>query len=127
MNTSWLFLVVVFMALGAFAVVIGVMVMLFRAASKSSQRPSDGANGVPPILTDDSLTNPANPLYHLHHPSVSTHNPGGHHSADSGPSHSAFDSAPSSSASFDSGSSSGPSSDSGSSSSTSDSGGSGCG
>ena len=124
---SWMFLLVVFMALGAFAVVIGVMVVLFRAASKSSARPSEGANAVPPILTDDSLTNAANPLYHLHHPSVSTHNPSGHHSADSGPSHSAFDSTPSSSPSFDSGNSSGASFDSGSSSSSSDSGGSGCG
>ena len=56
--------IVTFMALCALVSVIGVMVMLFRAASKASQRPSGGANGVPPILTDDSLTNPANPLYH---------------------------------------------------------------
>lgn len=114
---SWIFLVVIFMALCAFAVVIGVMVMLFRAASKSSQRPSHGASGVPPILGDDSLTNPANPLYHLHHPT----------STPDGASHASSDSAPSSSPSFDSGSSAGASFDSGSSSSSSDSGGSGCG
>ena len=117
MAMSWMFLVVVLMALGAFAVVIGVMVMLFRVASKSSQRPSGGVNGVPPILTDDSLTNPANPLYHLHHPT----------STPDGLSHSSFDSTPSSSPSFDSGSGSSSSFDAGSSPSSSDTGGSGCG
>ena len=67
MAMTWMFLLVVFAALCAFAMVIGVMVMLFRAASRSSARPpSDaGATGIPPILGDDSLTNPANPLYHL--------------------------------------------------------------
>ncbi len=112
-----MFLLVVVMALGAFAVVIGVMVMLFRAASKSSPRPPGGANAVPPFLPDDSLTNPANPLYHLHHPTATPDDPTRHFSADPGPSPSAFDS----------GSSFSPSSDASSSPPSSDTGGSGCG
>lgn len=109
---TWMFLLVVFIALGMFAVVIGVIVMLFRAASKSSARPpsDSGSGAVPPILTDDSLTNPANPLYHLHHPT------------DPGSSPSSFDSGPTSSPSFDSGGSASPAFDSGSSSMSSDSG-----
>lgn len=109
---TWMFLLVVFVALGMFAVVIGVMVMLFRAASKTSARPpGDSESGAaPPIVTDDSLTNPANPLYHLHHPT------------DPGASPPSFDSGPSSSPSFDSGSSASPSVDSGGSSMSSDSG-----
>lgn len=112
MAMTWMFLLVVFVALGMFAVVIGVMITLFRAASKSSARsPGDSGSGaVPPILTDDSLTNPANPLYHLHHPT------------DASPAPSSFDSMPSSSPSFDSGSGASPSFDSGSSSVGSDSG-----
>lgn len=112
MAMTWMFLLVVFIALGMFAVVIGVMVMLFRAASKTSARPpgDSGSGSVPPLLTDDTLTNPANPLYQLHHP------------ADPSPAPASFDSAPSSSPSFDSGSSASPSVDSGSSSMSSDSG-----
>lgn len=126
---SWMFLLVVFMALCVFAVVIGVMVMLFRAASRTSGRPpgDNGANAVPPVITDDSLTNPANPLYQLYHPTGTPDDPSRHYSADPGPSHSSFDSTPGSSASSDSGSSFSPSSDSGSSPASSDSGGSGCG
>ncbi|MEQ2009752.1 MAG: hypothetical protein ABMA26_23450 [Limisphaerales bacterium] len=117
MAMTWMFLLVVFAALCAFAMVIGVMVMLFRAASRSSARPAgdNGVAGIPPVITDDSTTNPANPLYHLHHP---THL----HSSDAGPSHSSSDSAPGSSSSFDSGSSANSSFDSGSSPSSSDSG-----
>lgn len=112
MAMTWMFLLVVFIAMGMFAVVIGVMVMLFRAASKSSARPpgDSGSGAVPPILTDDSLTNPANPLHHLHHP------------MDPGSSPSSFDSGPTSSPSFDSGSSASPSFDSDSSSMSSHSG-----
>ncbi len=105
---SWMFLVVC-VALCAFAVVIGVRIMRFRPASRASGRP--------PVLGDDSLTNPANPLYPLHQPSA----------VPNAPSPPTFDSTPSSSPSFDSGSGSSPSFDSGSSSSSSGSGGSGCG
>ncbi len=117
MAMTWMFLLVVFAALCAFAVVIAVMVMLFRAASRSSARPpgDNGVAGIPPVIGDDSMTNPANPLYHLHHP---THR----HSTDTGPSHSAFDSTPSSSPSTDSGSSASSSFYSGSSPASSDSG-----
>jgi uncharacterized membrane protein YgcG len=116
---SWMFLLVVFMALCVFAVVIGVMVMLFRAASRSSGRPpgDTGASAVPPILPDDGLTNPANPLHHFHHPTTTSDDSSRHFSADPGPSSSAFDNGSSSGGSFDSGSSSG----------SSDSSGSGCG
>jgi hypothetical protein len=109
---NWAFLLVVFAALCGLGLVIAVMVMVFRAATRSSDRPpgDTGSSAVPPVLTDDSLTNPASPLYHLHHPT------------DPGPSPSSFDSGPSSSPSFDSGSSASPSFDSGSSSMSSDSG-----
>ncbi|PHX95395.1 MAG: hypothetical protein CK546_02765 [Pedosphaera sp.] len=120
MNMSLMFLLVVVAALGTFAVAIGVMVMLFRAASKSAPRPPGGASPGPPILTDDSLTNPANPLYQLYHPTAMPDDPSRRPAADPGPSPSAFDSTPSSSPSFDSGGSSG-------SSASSETGGSGCG
>ena len=118
MAMTWMFLLVVFIALGMFAVVIGVMVMLFRAASKSSARPTGDSAGsaVPPIITDDSLTNPANPLYHTHHPTPMPDNASHHHSIGPGPSPSTFDASPSQS--FDSASSPPPSCDTG---------GSGCG
>lgn len=132
MTTSWAFLLVAFMALCGFAVVIAVMVVIFRAATRTSDRPSgnarpgdDGHTFVPPVIGDDSLTNPAHPLYHLHHPTSGE--PSHHHGTDAGFSPSSFDSTPSSSPSFDSGSSSSSSFDSGSSSAGSDSGGSGCG
>ena len=117
MAMSWMFLLVVFAALCAFAVVIAIMVALFRAASRSSARPSgdNGVGPVPPIITDDSMTNPANPLYHLHHPTQ-------HHTSDASPSHSSFDSTPTSTPSFDSGSSASSSVDSGSPSMGSDTG-----
>ncbi len=126
MNTTWTIfpiLLVVFMALFAFAVVIGVMVIVFRAATRSSRRPADGTSNpmVPPVLGDDSLTNPANPLYHIHHLSTSGHDASSHHSP-------SFDSTPSHSpSSFDSGSAASSSFDSGSSSAGSTSDGSGCG
>lgn len=122
MSMGFGFLLVVFVALFGIAVVIAILVMLFRVASRSSdRRPGDDGNAfVPPILGDDSLTNPANPLYHLHHPT--SDDPTRHHSADPSPSHSSFDSTPSSTPSFDSGSSSSSSFDSGSSSAGCDSG-----
>ena len=87
---SWAFLMVVVMALFGFAVVIGIMVMVFRAATRSSGRPpGDGSNSfVPPVLGDASPH---------HSPSF-----------DSTPSHtpSSFDSGSTSSSTFDSGSSS---------------------
>lgn len=116
-------MLVVFMALFGFAVVIGVMVMVFRAATQPSGRPpGDGSKSfVPPVLGDDTLTNPANPLYHIHHPSPSGHDASSHYSP-------SFDSTPSHSpSSFDSGSTSSSSFDSGSSSSSTSSDGSGCG
>lgn len=124
MSMSLGFLLVVFAALFGLAVVIAIMVMLFRAASRASdRRPGDGGNAaVPPIIGDDSFTNPANPLYHLHHPTTTPDDPTRHRSADASSSHSSFDPTPSSTSSFDSGSSSSSSSDSGSSSSGGDSG-----
>jgi len=126
---SWAFLLVAFAALCFLALTIAVMVMLFRAATRSSGHPSDaprsGDDGqafVPPVLGDDSLTNPANPLHHLHHPTATPDEPTRHHSADPGPSHSSFDSTPSSTSSFDSGGSSSSSFDSGSSPAGSDAG-----
>jgi uncharacterized membrane protein YgcG len=126
MNTSLMFLAVVFMALCGFAIVIGLMVMVFRAATRTSGRPPGDAssNSTPSSFTDDRLTNPANPLYHLHHPTSASDDPNRHHSSSFGASTSAFDSGSSSS---DSGSSSSSSSDSGGCSGSSDSGGSGCG
>ncbi|MFM8468689.1 MAG: hypothetical protein ACKODH_01770 [Limisphaerales bacterium] len=124
MSMSMGFLLVVFVALLGLAVVIAIMVMLFRVASRSSaRRPGDDGNAfVPPIIGDDSLTNPANPLYHLHHPTSTPDDSTRRHASDPSPSHSSSDSSPSSSSSFDSGSSSSSSFDSGSSSSASDSG-----
>ena len=114
--------VIAFIALVALGVFFTLLVAVFRAATRSSARPptsSDAAPGVvPPILgSDDSFTNPANPLYHMHHPSTSSHSP------------THFDAAPSHSPSFDSGSSaSAPSFDASSASTPScDSGGAGCG
>lgn len=124
MATGGILLVVVFVALCFLAVTIGLMILIFRAATRPSGRSQnlpqreDSSNAfVPPVIGDDSLTNPANPLYHHHHPSSSSH--------DSGHSHSHSDST--SSSFSDSGSSSSASFDSGSSSVSSDSGGSGCG
>lgn len=123
----WAFLAIVFISLCSLGVFIAVLVTIFRAASKSSTQRSDQANkfagaAVPPVLGDDSLTNPANPLYHLHHPSAPGHDAGSSHTA----AHS-FDSTPSPSPSFDSGSSASSSFDSGSASCGSTSDGSGCG
>lgn len=121
MSMSLGFLLVVFVALFGLAVVIAIMVMLFRAASRASdRRPGDNGNAlVPPIIGDDSLTNPANPLYHLHHPTSPPADSTRHHSSDPSPSHSSFDPTPSNTSSFDS---AGSSFDSGSSSAGCDSG-----
>lgn len=120
---SWVFLLAVFAALCFLALTIGVMVMIFRAAMRSSGRPlgevrrDDSGNIVmPPPIVDDSLTNPANPLYHLHHPTMIPDDSSRQQSFDPGPGPSTFDASPS--PSFDSGSSSPPSCDTG---------GSGCG
>lgn len=123
----WMFLAVVIISLGALGVFIAVLVTIFRTAAKSSAMRNDEAGklagaAVPPVLGDDSLTNPANPLYHLHHPSAP-----GHDASPSHPSSHSFDSTPSHSPSFDSGSSAGSSFDSSSSSCGSTSDGSGCG
>ncbi|NBV20753.1 MAG: hypothetical protein EBS05_01985 [Proteobacteria bacterium] len=127
---AWAFLAIVFIALCTMGVFIAVLVVIFRAASKSSSNPNSQAGSltgaaVPPVLGDDSLTNPANPLYHIHHPGGFTHDASAHQTTSHSPS---FDSSPSPSpSSFDSGSSMGGSFDSGSSSCGSTSDGSGCG
>lgn len=126
MSTSLTFLAVVFMALCGFAIVIGVMVMVFRAATRNTGRPpgDTGSSSTHPGFMDDRLTNPANPLYHHQHSTSTSDEPNRHQGGGFGASAAAFDSGSSSS---DSGSSSSSSSDSGGSSGSSDSGGSGCG
>ena len=64
------FLLVVFTALCGMAMVISVLVMMFRAAASSNSRGQEGGTSdathmaVPPVLGDNSLTNPAHPLHH---------------------------------------------------------------
>lgn len=120
---SWGILLAAFAGLCFLALTIGVMVLVFRAAARSSGRPpgeaqrDDSGNVIlPAAIGADSLTNPANPLYHLHHPASPSDDATRHHSIDPGSSPSTFDASPS--PSFDSGSSSPPSVDTG---------GSGCG
>ncbi len=122
------FVVGIFILIGGiiFIGVVFAIVQAFRNGSGVPPRRTTGmddTNGgiIPPVIPlDDSFTNPANPLYHIHHPSGGDIT-GGHTS----PSPS-FDSSPS--PSFDSGASSSPSFDSGSSPSGGcDTGGSNCG
>lgn len=124
---NWAFLLAWFLALSVFAVFVGVVVVLIRAAFKTSGRPTGVAGSgnnestsTPPNTADDSLMYLASPLLPYQHPTPD--DPNRHHTADPGPSPSSFDSGPSSSQSFDSGSSASPSFDSGSSSMGSDSG-----
>lgn len=111
MNTgwSWVFLLAVFAGLCFLAMIIGVMVLLFRAATRASGRPpgetrrGESGNAVfPTVVGADVLTNPANPLYHLHHPNTGPVDPGRLHNIDPAPS-----------PTFDAGSSSSPSVDTG--------------
>ena len=81
---------------------------------------------LPPVIPDDQLTNPANPLYQFHHSSAMSGEPNRPHHHDPGPSASSFD-ASGGGATFDSGGSSSSSFDSGSSSTGTDSSGSNCG
>ncbi len=113
MNTgwSWVFLLAVFAGLCFLAMIIGVMVLLFRAATRASGRPpgetrrGESGNAVfPTVVGADVLTNPANPLYHLYHPSPMPDDSTRHHG---------IDPAPSSPPTFDAGSSSSPSVDTG--------------
>lgn len=120
---SWGILLAAFAALCFLALAIGVMVIIFRAAARSSGRPpgeaqrDDSGNVIlPAAIGADSLTNPANPLYHLHHPTSASDDATRHHHIDPGPSPSTFDASPS--PSFDSGSTASPGVDTG---------GSGCG
>jgi hypothetical protein len=99
------------------------MGITFRAAARSSghppgeaQRDDSGNVILPAAIGADSLTNPANPLYHLHHPTSTPDDATRHHSIDPGPGPSTFDASPS--PSFDSGSTASPGVDTG---------GSGCG
>lgn len=119
---SWAFLLVVFIALCGMAVVLAVMVMMFRAATRGTgQRLEQGGSSdashtaVPPVLGDNSLTNPAHPLHSLHHSSPIADEATRHHSA-----------AAASMPSFDSGTAPSSAPDCGSPASSPD-GGSGCG
>ncbi len=121
MATSWAFLLVVFAALCGMAIVIVVLVMMFRAATRANGRgPEQGGSSdttntaVPPVLGDNSLTNPALPLHSLHHSSPISDEATRHHSAAA------------SMPSFDSGTAPSPAPDCGSPSPSPD-GGSGCG
>jgi hypothetical protein len=116
MNAGWGlgFLLAVLAGLCFLVMIIGVMVVVFRAATRGSNRPSsevgrdDSGNAVfPSVVGADALTNPANPLYQLHQPTTIPGDPSRLHNIDPGPG-----------ASFDSGSSAPP---------VSDPGGSGCG
>ena len=118
---SWAFLLVVFAALCVMAMFIVVLVMMFRAATRANGRgaeqggSSDTTNmAVPPVLGDNSLTNPAHPLHSLHHSSPISDEATRHHSAAA------------SMPSFDSGTAPSPAPDCGSPSPSPD-GGSGCG
>lgn len=90
MALSWAFLLVVFVALCGMVIVIGVLAMLFRAATRSrGQGPEAGSSdpsntAVPPVLTNDSLTHPASPLHPLHHSSPSMDDATRNISADTG-------------------------------------------
>ena len=63
MTMPWMFLLVAFAALCGFAIIIAVMVMLFRAATRqsggvpdSTRRTDDGHYSTPPLLpADDSI------------------------------------------------------------------------
>jgi hypothetical protein len=115
------FLLVVFAALCGMAMVIAVLVMMFRAAASSNSRGSEGGtsdatnSAVPPVLGNNSLTNPTHPLHPLHHSSPILDEVTRHPSA-----------AAASIPSFDSGTAPSPAPDCGSPSPSPD-GGSGCG
>lgn len=86
----------------------------FSSAGQSPSSTDSFANA--PLIMDDSLTNPANPLYHVHHPPAhSSSDLPSSHSADFGSSHTSSPSIDSGSSgtSFDSGSTSSGSMDSG--------------
>lgn len=116
---SWAFLLVVFTALCGMAMVIVVLVMMFRAAARANGRgpeadSSNAANtAAPPVLGDNSLKNPAHPLYSLHHSSPTMDESTRHLSTDAGISATSFDSSSAASPAPDPGSPS-PSPDGGS-------------
>ena len=133
MNTAvpWFFVLLAVMLGG-----VTLLVFLFVASRIFGNRSGGGVpprrasddlspiGAVPSPLGDDSLTNPANPLYHLHHLGATSDEPHRHHH-DPSPGPSSFDAPSGGGASSDTSSS--PPSDSGSSMGGGDSGGNNCG